>query len=86
MGRQRENDHPRSCDLLAVLGYADADDRKTKLRLAHAINGARAADPGRHGGGARRQQAEGGGAGELQAGRLLRRAVDEVTDRAGPRR
>lgn len=26
-------------DLFADLGYADADERQTKLRLAHAING-----------------------------------------------
>lgn len=29
-----------SCNVFADLGYADAEDRQTKLRLAHAINGA----------------------------------------------
>lgn len=31
-----------NCDALADLGYADAEERQAKLRLAHAINGSKA--------------------------------------------
>lgn len=68
---------------LADLGFADAEERQTKLRLAHAISTILEKEASRAGGGGhdpRDQPAEGVGPDPLQARRLLRRAAHAVPD------
>ena len=76
-----------TANFFADLGYADADERQTKLRLAHAINSVIARQRLTQAAAAeklRRRPAEGFGAGELSPGRLLCRATDDIPDGARP--
>ena len=76
-------------NVFADLGYPDAEERQTKLRLAHAINGVIARRRLTQAGGRGEvgcQPAEGIRARQLQARWLLGRAADDVPYGPGPGR